>query len=79
MRPCLGHNKLFVWNIIIWGKVQKEHDEHSEDVLPRAQKRNLKLILHKCKIGVNEVKYMVHIFSEKNIQPDCDEIKAIVN
>ena len=69
---------LYVDDIRIRGKNQKEHDERLLLVLKRARERNIKFNLKKCKISCNEIKYMGHYFSDKGIKVDDEKVKAIV-
>ena len=71
--------KMYVHDVLIWGKNEKEHNERLEKVLLRAQERNVRFNFQKCKIGVKEVKYMGHICLEIGIQPDNEKIGAVVN
>lgn len=48
-------------DILIWGKTRKEHDQHLEAVFKRLQENNVRLNESKCKIAVDEVKYIGHL------------------
>ena len=64
---------------IIWGRSKAEHDKNLEQVLARIEKSRLKLNKTKCKFGLNEVKYVGHIFSSEGVRADPSKIEAIVN
>ena len=66
-------------DIIIWGRSKAEHDKNLEQVLARIEKSGLKLNKTKCKFGLNEVKYVVHIFSSEGVRADPSKIEAIVD
>ena len=62
-----------------WGRSKAEHDKNLEQVLAHIGKFGLKLNKTKCKFGLNEVKYVGHIFSSEGVRPDPSKIKAIVD
>ena len=66
-------------DIIIWGRSQAEHDKNLEQVLAHIEKSGLKLNKTKCKSGLNEDKYVGHIFSSEGIHADPSKIEAIVD
>ena len=66
-------------DIIIWGHSKAEHDKNLEQVLARIEKSGLKLNKTKCKFGLNEVKYVGHIFSSEGVRADPSKIEAIVD
>ena len=69
--------KIYIDNVLLWGKTKEEHDERLRKVLEKARERNVKFNKSKCKIAVNEVKYLGHKFTDKGLQIDDDRIKAI--
>ncbi|KFM57554.1 Transposon Ty3-I Gag-Pol polyprotein, partial [Stegodyphus mimosarum] len=71
--------QIYIDDLLVWGKDKQEHDLRLKKVLERAREKNVKFNLNKCKIGLNEVKYMGHIFSKDGLKPDEDKIKAIIN
>ena len=66
-------------DIIIWGRSKAEHDKNLEQVLARIKKSGLKLNKTKCKFGLNEVKYVGHVFSSEGVRADPSKIEAIVD
>jgi len=62
---------IYIDDILIWGKTQAQ-------ILKFSRAKNIKFNLHKCKINVNEVKYLGHIFSKDELKPDNDKIEAIL-
>ena len=70
---------IYIDDVRIKAKNQVEHNVRLEQVLERAEQRNVKFKLDKCKISSNEVKYMGHIFTEQGIKLDADRVKSIVD
>lgn len=67
----------FVDDIIVWGKSKQEHDARLNALLRRAREINLKFNKDKCKLCVQEVTYLGHVFDENGMRPDCNKVKAI--
>ncbi|XP_059060190.1 uncharacterized protein K02A2.6-like [Achroia grisella] len=67
----------FVDDIICWGRTKQEHDDRLQALLERARKINLKFNKNKCKICVQEVTYLGHIFNKDGMKPDCSKVTAI--
>ncbi|XP_024942173.1 uncharacterized protein LOC107269153 [Cephus cinctus] len=70
---------IYVDDVRVRGRNQKEHDLRLEKVLERAEQRNVKFKFDKCKISSSEVKYMGHVFTEQGIKLDTDRVKSIVD
>ncbi|XP_026672572.1 uncharacterized protein K02A2.6-like [Ceratina calcarata] len=70
--------EIYIDDLLVWGRDEKEHDERLRKVLKRAEERGVRFNPKKCNIGVKQVKYVGHIFTEKGIQPSDEKIKAIV-
>ena len=66
-------------DIIIWGHSKAEHDKNLEQVLAHFEKSGLKLNKTKCKFGLNEVKFVGHIFLSEGVDADPSKIEAIVD
>ena len=66
-------------DIIIWGHSKAKHGKNLEQVLACTEKSGLKLNKTKCKFGLNEVKYVGHIFSSEGVHADPSKIEAIVD
>lgn len=69
---------IFIDDILVRGRNKKEHDERLRQVLEIAKKYNIKFNLKKCKISVNKVKYLGHVFTDQGILPDENKIDAII-
>ncbi|XP_048004084.1 uncharacterized protein K02A2.6-like [Leguminivora glycinivorella] len=68
----------FIDDIICWGRTKQEHDERLIALLEKARSINLKFNKSKCKIGVEEVTYLGHVFNKNGMKPDCSKVKAII-
>lgn len=71
--------EVFIDDILIWGRTKEEHDYRLKEVLNRARDNGVKLNKNKCVFGVNEVRFLGHIFNSTGISPDRDRVSAIVN
>ncbi|CAK1600456.1 unnamed protein product [Parnassius mnemosyne] len=67
----------FIDDIIVWGRNKHEHDRRLIALLKRAREINLKFNKKKCKIAVEEVTYLGHIFDKNGMRPDPNKVKAI--
>ena len=65
-------------DIIVWGSTKVEHDQRLQGVLERIRKANLKLNKDKCQFGVNELKFVGHVFSGEGVKADPEKIEAIL-
>jgi hypothetical protein len=59
------------------GKKKLEHDARLEALLKRSREIILKFNKEKCKICVDEVTYLGHVFNKDGMKPDCEKIRAI--
>lgn len=57
-------------DILVFGRTRDEHDENLRPVLKRARERGIKLNPDKCTIGVTEVPYFGHIFTQNGLKID---------
>lgn len=56
----------------------EQHDARLMQLLERLRSINLKINQEKCKIRMDEIKYIGHVLSGEGLKPDQDKIKAIV-
>nr|XP_054768172.1 uncharacterized protein K02A2.6-like [Lytechinus pictus] len=66
-------------DILIWGTTRKEHDERLDAVFRRLQENNVRLNESKCKIAVDEVKYIGHLLTANGLKPDMMKVEAVKN
>lgn len=69
--------KIYIDDILITGKTESEHNERLKMVLSRAKEMGVRFNKQKCKIGLKEVRFMGHIFSEEGVKIDADRVEAI--
>lgn len=68
---------VYIDDIIVWGKTQKEHDEALKKVLEAARQNGIKFNLNKCTFSKTEVKFMGHNINKDGIKVDYSFVKAI--
>ena len=71
--------KAFVYldDIIVFGRPEKEHNENLIRVLEALRKYNLKLEPGKCHLLVEKLKYLGHVISKEGIRPNGDNVATI--
>ena len=70
--------EVIVDDILVWGATVEEHNARLEQVLKRAQQRNLKLNKDKSQIQMKEISYIGHTLSQDGIKPDPRKVQAIM-
>ena len=66
-------------NIIIYLNSEKEYKEHIKWVLSRLYKKNIPVIIEKCKFYTKKTDFVGFIIKLRQISMDLKKIKAIVN
>ncbi|XP_059046957.1 uncharacterized protein LOC131842442 [Achroia grisella] len=69
----------FIDDLICWGRTKAEHDTRLKALLQRAREVNLKFNIEKCKLCVEEVSYLGHVFNIHGMKPDLNKVKAVKN
>ena len=69
--------KVIVYDLLVWGKDDEEHDARLKQVLRRAREVNLKFNAKKCKIKKDEVPYIGHVLSKNGLKADPEKIRAV--
>ncbi|MDD9853556.1 MAG: retropepsin-like aspartic protease/reverse transcriptase, partial [Deltaproteobacteria bacterium] len=67
----------YIDDILIHSASEEEHREHLRIVFERLQKAGLTLRGKKCRIGLSEVPYLGHIFSDTGMAPDPKKVKCV--
>ncbi|XP_024890884.1 uncharacterized protein K02A2.6-like [Temnothorax curvispinosus] len=71
-------SKVYIDDVIVWGKTKEEHDRRLVKVLQLAKENNVKFNLSKCKFGRTKIEYMGHIITDKGMYPNENKIRAIM-
>ena len=66
-------------DIIIWGRMQKEHDTRLEALMKRLFDSDLTLNDSKCTCNVDSIWFYGYILSKDSISADKHKIEALVN
>ena len=69
--------EVYVDDMMVKSKTREGHFEALDKLLARLEKYNLRLNPKKCIFGVTSRKLLGHIVSERGIEVDPDNIKAI--
>lgn len=78
MQPLSGEIEgVFIDEVAVWGRTEKEHDERLSKIMNQAQKLRLKLNESKRQFGVREITYLGERLSEEGVQPDWEKTRAI--
>ncbi|WVZ89384.1 hypothetical protein U9M48_035799 [Paspalum notatum var. saurae] len=67
---------VFIDDILIYSKSEKEHEEHLKIVLTRLREHKLYAKFSKCAFWLKEVSFLGHILSEKGQGKRCSKLEA---
>ena len=70
---------VFLDDIVVYYKNEKEHEEHLRLTLQFIKEHQLYAKLSKCDFFRDRIQYLGHIISEEGISVDPEKIEAIVN
>jgi hypothetical protein len=70
--------QVFLDDILIYSKNEREHEEHLRTVLSYPRENNLYGKLLKCSFFQKEIHYLGHIISGEGISVDPEKVKAIM-
>ncbi|GKB34911.1 putative reverse transcriptase domain-containing protein, partial [Tanacetum coccineum] len=70
---------VFIDDILIYSKTQKEHVEHLRLVLGLLKKEKLYAKFSKCKFWLREVQFLRHVINGNGIHVDYSKIEAVKN
>ncbi len=73
----ISGTKVYLDDIIVFGRNQEEHNDILERVLDKLRDAGLTLKKEKCKIGLKELKFLGYIIGEKGVRPSEHRVKAI--
>ncbi|WVZ57819.1 hypothetical protein U9M48_008158 [Paspalum notatum var. saurae] len=70
---------VFIDDILIYSKNEKEHEEHLRIVLARLREHKLYAKFTKCAFWLKEVGFLGHVLSEKGVAVDPSKVEAVLN
>jgi hypothetical protein len=68
---------VFLYNILVYSKLQEEHEQHLRMVLQVLREHQLYAKLSKCSFYQRQIHYLGHIISEEGIALDPEKVEAI--
>ncbi|GJU43607.1 putative reverse transcriptase domain-containing protein [Tanacetum coccineum] len=70
---------VFIDDILIYSRNEKEHEEHLKTILELLKKEELYAKFSKCEFWINTVKFLGHVIDSSGIHVDPAKIKAAKN
>ncbi|WVZ70321.1 hypothetical protein U9M48_018996 [Paspalum notatum var. saurae] len=70
---------VFIDDILVYSKNEKEHEEHLRRVLSRLREHKLYAKLSKCAFWLKEVAFLGHILSAKGVAVDPSKVEDVLN
>ncbi|WVZ63572.1 hypothetical protein U9M48_013195 [Paspalum notatum var. saurae] len=70
---------VFLDDILIYSKNEKEYEEHLRIVLTRLREHKLYVKFSKCAFWLKEVGFLGHILSEKGVAVDPSKVECVLN
>ncbi|GJR30502.1 putative reverse transcriptase domain-containing protein [Tanacetum coccineum] len=70
---------VFIDDILIYSRNEKEHEEHLKTILELLKKEELYAKFSKCEFWINTVKFLGHVIYSSSIHKDPAKIEAIKN
>ncbi|GJS38861.1 putative reverse transcriptase domain-containing protein [Tanacetum coccineum] len=70
---------LFIDDILIYSRNEKEHEEHLKTILELLKKEELYAKFSKCEFWINRVKFLGHVIDSGGIHVDPAKIEAVKN
>lgn len=68
---------VFLNDLLIMGRSEKEHLDNLQKVLQRLQENGLWLQRSKCELSKTQVEHLGNILDEQGIHPSKDNVKAL--
>jgi hypothetical protein len=69
---------VFIDDILVYSKMEEEHEEHLRIVLQTLRKHKLYAKFDKCDFYQKRIQYLGHVISEEGIAVDPEKIRAIM-
>ncbi|WVZ52306.1 LOW QUALITY PROTEIN: hypothetical protein U9M48_003379 [Paspalum notatum var. saurae] len=70
---------VFIDDILVYSKNEKEHEEHLRIVLSRLREHKLYAKFSKCAFWLKEVAFLGHILSAKGVAVDPNKVEDVLN
>ncbi|GKA93962.1 reverse transcriptase domain-containing protein [Tanacetum coccineum] len=70
---------VFIDDILIYSRNEKEHEEHLKTILELLKKEELYAKFSKCEFWINTVKFLRHVIDSSGIHVDPAKIEAVKN
>ncbi|GJX71159.1 putative reverse transcriptase domain-containing protein [Tanacetum coccineum] len=70
---------VFIDDILIYSRNEKEHEEHLKTILELLKKEELYAKFSKCEFWINTVKFLGHVIDNSGIHVDPPKIEAVKN
>ncbi|GJU01300.1 putative reverse transcriptase domain-containing protein [Tanacetum coccineum] len=70
---------VFIDDILIYSRNEKEHEEHLKTILEMLKKEELYAKFFKCEFWINTVKFLSHMIDSSGIHVDPAKIEAVKN
>ena len=67
---------VFIDNILVYSKSEKEHEGHLRVVLEILREKELFAKLSKCEFWLEEVKFLGHVISRDGVAMDSSKVEA---
>ena len=68
---------MFIDDILVYSKTEKEHVEHLKTVLQVLREKKLYAKLSKCEFWLKEVSFLGHVISGDGIAVDPSKVEAV--
>ncbi|GJU74570.1 hypothetical protein Tco_1265975 [Tanacetum coccineum] len=70
---------VFIDDILIYSRNEKEHEEHLKTILELLKKEELYAKFSKCEFWINTVKFLGHVIDSSGIHVDPAKVEAVKN
>jgi hypothetical protein len=70
---------VFIDDILVYSKTEKEHVEHLRLVLQKLREHKLYAKHSKCEFWLKEVSFLGHVISNGGISVDLSKVKDVLN
>ena len=70
---------VFVDDILVYSKSEKEHEDHLRIVLQALREHRLYTKFNKCKFWLSEVRFLGHVISASSVSVDPKKVEAVMS